>query len=120
MIQQVTLRDGVVIPVEVTMRASDVSGLAGQLRLDDVRRTFVEVGEWVSGTVRKAMPDRPETVEVTFGLKLAVEAGKLVSIVAKANAEASFTVKMTWNLSADRELTSTAQEPEPSASWTQQ
>lgn len=98
-IQPVVLPDGTVIPVEVLLRAGDVSDRAGGLRFDDVRHTFVEVGRWVSGTVREAMPDRPDTVEVAFGMKLAVEAGKLVSILAKANAEASFSVKMTWTLS---------------------
>jgi len=44
--------------------------------------------------VRSGLTDRPDEVEITFGLKAAGELGSLV--VAKAGIEASYSVKMTW------------------------
>jgi len=39
---------------------------------------------------------KPDSIEVTFGLKAAVEGGVAFFGVAKASAEANYTVKMTW------------------------
>jgi hypothetical protein len=42
----------------------------------------------------KDISDRPDEVEVTFGLKATGEVGSFA--VAKANAEANYKVKLTW------------------------
>jgi hypothetical protein len=42
----------------------------------------------------KQLSDRPDEVEVTFGLKVMGELGNLA--VAKAGAEANYTVTLTW------------------------
>jgi hypothetical protein len=44
--------------------------------------------------VRSGLADRPDEVEITFGLKASGELGSLV--VAKAGVEASYSVKLTW------------------------
>ena len=42
----------------------------------------------------KGLSDPPDEIEVTFGLKAAGELGNFA--IAKASAEANYTVKMTW------------------------
>ncbi|HEX6370292.1 MAG TPA: CU044_2847 family protein [Longimicrobium sp.] len=44
--------------------------------------------------LRDAFPDRPDELEIEFGIKASVEANGL--ILAKAAGEASFTVKALW------------------------
>ena len=44
--------------------------------------------------LRSGLADKPDEVEITFGLKASGELGSLV--VAKAGVEASYSVKLTW------------------------
>lgn len=53
----------------------------------------VEVGMAVAKKLQAFAENRPEAIEVTFGVKFSASGDVLV---AKASAEAQFTVKMTW------------------------
>lgn len=44
----------------------------------------------------------PDEVEVSFGIKTGVEAGIPFFALAKANAEASYTVKLTWKKDSEK------------------
>jgi hypothetical protein len=61
------------------------------------QEALVAVKQTISTTVvqlRDAFPDRPDELEIEFGIKASVEANGL--ILAKAAGEASFTVKALW------------------------
>jgi hypothetical protein len=62
--------------------------------LDSAMSAIHNMARRVSATV-KSLPiaERPSQIEVEFGLKLDAAAG---AVVAQASAEASFTVKLTW------------------------
>ena len=60
--------------------------------LSSAMNAIHNMAQRVKGTI-DALPDRPDTVEVSFGLKLDAEAGALV---ARAGTEASINVKLSW------------------------
>lgn len=80
-------------PRPTTMRGGNPVAVA--------QRSFQEALGAVKQTVataivelRDAFPDRPDELEIEFGIKASVEANGL--ILAKAAGEASFTVKAMW------------------------
>lgn len=78
-----TMRSGGEAPVERASRSFEAA-------LDTVKRTV-----WAAvRELRDAFPDRPDELEVEFGIKASIEANAL--IVAKAAGEASFVVKAVW------------------------
>ncbi|GAB7185285.1 hypothetical protein ATKI12_5116 [Kitasatospora sp. Ki12] len=66
-------------------------------RLDAVREVVRNVGRWAADSVSGTGPAVPDTLEIEFGLKLAVKSGALVGVLAEAGGEASFTVRMSWD-----------------------
>ncbi|MFJ9607432.1 CU044_2847 family protein [Kitasatospora sp. NPDC101176] len=66
-------------------------------RLDAVREVVRGVGRWAADGIAGTGPAVPDTLEVEFGLKLAVKSGALVGVLAEAGGEASFTVRMSWD-----------------------
>ena len=101
--------DGDVVLVEVESEAiAPQEGVvkAGRIAekvqdtVEDVQTKFEEAmnavrqnAQVIIGKV-KAIPDRPDEVEVTFGLKATGELGNFA--VAKVGAEANYTITMTW------------------------
>ena len=61
--------------------------------IDHAMLVINKMGQHITTTVN-SMPERPNGVEIEFGLKFDVEAGV---IIAKAGAEAGVTVKLIWN-----------------------
>ena len=105
---------GATILVEVEEEAAIAKGVVpvGRALGDKIESTVQEVQtkfEDAMGVVRenaqtiinkvKDLSDPPDEVEVTFGLKAAGELGNFA--VAKASAEANYTVKMTWKREAE-------------------
>ncbi len=79
--------------VRQVSRIDDMTEKSAQA-LDKAMSTIREMGQLVSETVKSInVADRPNKVELEFGLKLDAEAGALV---AKASAESSFKVVLTW------------------------
>ena len=60
--------------------------------VDRAMQTIREMAERVTATVR-GIAEKPQQVEVAFGLKLDAEVGALI---AKTGVEASINVKITW------------------------
>jgi len=98
---QFTLPDGSTVVIESDERETGVV----KAGLGDVTKQAGETFEQAAEKARKAalvildkvrsgLTDRPDEVEITFGLKASGELGSLV--VAKAGVEASYSVKMTW------------------------
>jgi hypothetical protein len=105
---QYTTEDGAIILVEATVEPDeDQSGVvraglkekAGETIIQ-AKTTFEEGLETVRHNAKvfikkvREMPDPPDEVEVAFGLKATGEVGNFA--VAKAGAEANYTVKLTW------------------------
>ena len=71
--------------------------------LDKAMSTIRQMGHRVSETVKSInVADRPNKVELEFGLKLDAEAG---AYIAKASTEASFKVTLTWEQGDTRQRT---------------
>ncbi|MGW2248606.1 CU044_2847 family protein [Kitasatospora sp. NPDC001660] len=66
-------------------------------RLDAVREVVKSVGRWAADGIVGTGPAVPDTLEVEFGLKLAVKSGAVIGVLAEAGGEASFTVRMSWD-----------------------
>jgi hypothetical protein len=87
---------GGLVRAEVEVGAGDVSAFSERLPLHEVQETIQRVGRWAVRTVRDHMPEPPDEVEVEFGIKLGVESGKVVGILAKASGETALTFRMSW------------------------
>ena len=77
-----------------TMRGGD-GPVAGAQR--SFQQAMVAIKKTIGSTIvelRDAFPDRPDELEIEFGIKASMEANGL--ILAKAAGEASFTVKALW------------------------
>ncbi|MFE2723087.1 CU044_2847 family protein [Kitasatospora sp. NPDC059327] len=98
-----TAPDSATAPATGTGGDAGVRDAAGRaladlpLRLDAVGEVLRDVGRWAAGSIADAGAAMPDTLEVEFGLKLAVKSGKLIGVVAEAGGEASFTVRMGWD-----------------------
>jgi hypothetical protein len=96
-----TLPDGSTVILESDGREADVVRGA---RPGELAKQATETFEQAAENARKAalvvlekvrgLHDSPDEVEITFGLKASGELGSIV--VAKASAEASYSVKLTW------------------------
>ncbi|MCK4450636.1 MAG: hypothetical protein KAX26_08595 [Anaerolineae bacterium] len=71
-----------------------------ETRFEDAMDAIRQNAQTIIDKVRKGLTDPPDEVEVTFGLKAAGELGNFA--VAKASAEANYTVKMTWKQEAEQ------------------
>jgi hypothetical protein len=113
--------DGVVIKAEVAALSgvgsngdSDMGGDAGArkilehaaqnavLGLEQARACIRAMGDWAAQTISQQIPGRPDSFELEFGLKLAVQSGQLVSVVAGVSGEASLVVRLGWDRSLER------------------
>ena len=112
--------DGGTVLVEVKDRADDAIPKGGvtyasrgvgeavkdaieevETRFEDAMDAVRQNAQTIIDKVRGGLTDPPDEVEVTFGLKAAGEFGNFA--VAKASAEANYTVKMTWKREEKKE-----------------
>jgi hypothetical protein len=98
---QFTLPDGSTIVIESDERETGVRKAGAGEVAERARETFEQAAEnarkaalVILDTVRGGLANKPDEVEITFGLKASGELGSLV--VAKAGVEASYSVKLTW------------------------
>jgi hypothetical protein len=100
---EVELPDGEVVLARVAVAdAGGDAGFVDRLKLDDAGRSVVRLGEWALRSVRDSLPDKPDRIDLEFGVTLAVKSGKLTSVLAEASGEASFVVKLGWDNLRDR------------------
>ncbi|MEV5877499.1 CU044_2847 family protein [Streptomyces sp. NPDC052101] len=78
------------------------AGEAVALTLDQVRDTVRGLGRWAAETVTGPAAGNPDTVEVEFGLKLAVKSGRLMGVIAEAGSEAGLTIRLSWDMASRR------------------
>ncbi|MFD0265911.1 CU044_2847 family protein [Streptomyces sp. NPDC127106] len=93
----IKMPDGSVLHAEVTRVGTQDVGVGRTLRLDQARDALWHMGCWAVETVKNQLPRPPDVFEMEFGMKLGMEAGELVAILAKASGEASIAVRMTWS-----------------------
>ncbi|MEV2217147.1 CU044_2847 family protein [Streptomyces sp. NPDC050997] len=99
---EVELDNGQVMLVEVVSSGGGDVAASGRLHLSQVKETLGEVSRWALESVREALPQPPDRLEVEFGLKLAVKSGRLLGVLAEAGGEGSITVKMGWDRVAEQ------------------
>lgn len=86
------LQEGVVKAGWVGEKAQDTVEKV-QTKFEDAMNAVRQNAQVIMDKV-KALSDKPDEVEVTFGLKATGELGNFA--VAKASAEANYTITMTW------------------------
>jgi len=104
---QFTTEDGATILVETAEKETIQPGVVKAGLKDKTEQAIAEakasfengleiVRHSASAFIKKVrgLPDPPDEVEMTFGLKATGEVGNFA--VAKAGAEANYTVKLTW------------------------
>jgi hypothetical protein len=94
------LPNGAVVKVEAaTIGSAQDVALLPTFSLEGIEKTLVGFAEIVKQAVAKATPD---SMELEFGLKLGLDGGKLISMLAHAKSEASLTVRLGWNQQIDK------------------
>jgi hypothetical protein len=78
-------------------------------RVDGLRETVVGVAASLRGAAAAA---RPDEVSVSFGVQLAVRAGRVVSVLADGEASASLSITLTWRHGVPPEDDEPAEPPE--------
>ena len=91
------------VEVEVTpvpgYQSTSTTGKQLEATFDTVLDAVRAVGERFGGTARRLLEEsRPDSVELTIGVKLTAEAGV---ILAKTASEAQFAIKIIWKGSGD-------------------
>lgn len=83
----------------------DEESLGGSVPVGRADQVVAEAGKTLEAAVREIVPsaqalldqlkavETPKTIEISFGLKISVEAG---AIIAKTAGEANFGIKLTW------------------------
>ena len=95
---EVVLPDGTVVLAETSGSAGgDVGGGLRRFSMDEAATALSGVGQWALETVRASLPEQPDSLEVEFGLKLAVKTGKLFGVLAEASGESSLLIRMSWD-----------------------
>ncbi len=72
-----------------------------ETKFEDAMDAVRQNAQTIIDKVKEGLTDPPDEVEVTFGLKATGEFGNFA--VAKASAEANYTVKMTWKREGKKE-----------------
>jgi len=72
--------------------ATDVSAL-DQLSLQDVADSIQQIAATIGSALQKAAPKR---ASVTFGIEVAVQAGKLTSLLVQGSGTATLNVTLEW------------------------
>ena len=96
-VSEVQLPDGTTVYAEVTPvgGATDVSA-QGKLSLDRAQDQLRGLTHWAFSTVRGALPERPDELELEFAVKLGAKGGSAMFILAETSGEASFRICMRW------------------------
>lgn len=91
-----------VVHAEVSVPAGgDVSVLDVVGNATALQEQITGIAEWVGGSLKAALPRRPDRVGVDFGVKFALKSGKLLSVLAEASGEASLVVRLEWDTADD-------------------
>lgn len=96
-----TLPDGSAVIMESDERETGIVKAGAGEMLKEATEKFEQAADnarkaaiVILNKLRAEMTDKPDEVEITFGLKASGELGSLV--VAKAGVEASYSVKLSW------------------------
>ncbi|MFI9205059.1 CU044_2847 family protein [Streptomyces sp. NPDC053048] len=105
-ITQLRLDDGTVVWARITEAqelagepsASPYEDSSAARRVADMAGGLADVVRGVTGSLRMGLAAaRPDEVTVQFGIELAAQAGRVVSLLADGTGKASLTVSLTWN-----------------------
>lgn len=91
-----TLNDNSVINVEVTPIGEQP--VSSQMRMfDEATAVIKSVAEDIASTLKEIKEDiKPDKFSVSLGLQIAVESGKLTSLIVKGTGSANLQITMEW------------------------
>ncbi len=90
---EVKLPNGATMRVQATVLGGEEDVAFGLLSFDDVSKTLEGIAEAISGAVHKVKPTK---AVVELGLELAVESGKLTTLLVKGNGKANLKIVLEW------------------------
>jgi Trypsin-co-occurring domain 1 len=104
-IREVELPNGQRIFVELDVPPAGDTGFRGReplawARLQD---QIVTVSRWVIAAAQEAVPEKPSRYTVSFGVRLALETGNIVGVLAKASGEATVSISVEWEAQHGKE-----------------
>ncbi len=93
----ILLEDGSVIKVQATKLSGtqDVASIDDYISLAEIADTIRRLATGLIGSVREAGPTK---ASITFGLEVAVESGKLTSLLVKGGGKGNLEISLEWEL----------------------
>jgi hypothetical protein len=93
-VESVLLPDGARLQIEVRAPSGyQEVGALDALSFDSVTKALESLGTSLSGALARMKPDK---AAIEFGMEIAVEAGKLTTLICQGKTTANFTVKLEW------------------------
>ncbi|MBN8456167.1 CU044_2847 family protein [Accumulibacter sp.] len=89
----VKLPNGATMHVQATVLGGEEDVAFGWLSFDEVSKTLEGIAGAISGAVQKVKPTK---AVVELGLELAVESGKLTTLLVKGNGKANLRIVLEW------------------------
>jgi len=89
----VKLPNGVIMHVRAAVLGDEEDVALGLLPFDEVSKTIEGLADAINGAIRKA---KPKKASVEFGLELAVESGKLTTLLVKGGGKANLKIALEW------------------------
>lgn len=89
----VKLPNGATMYVEAAMLGGEEDVALKLLSFDEVTQTLEGIANAVNGAIQKA---KPKKASVELGLELAVESGKLTTLLVKGSGKANLKIALEW------------------------
>ncbi len=89
----VKLSNGAIMHVEAAVLDDEEDVALGLLSFDEVSNTIEGLAEAINGAIQKA---KPKKASVELGLELAVESGKLTTLLVKGGGKANLKIALEW------------------------
>jgi hypothetical protein len=89
----VKLPNGATLHVEAVALGGEEDVALGLLSFDEVSETLAGIADAINGAIQKA---KPKKASVELGLELAVESGKLTTLLVKASGKANLKITLEW------------------------
>ncbi len=89
----VKLPNGATMHVEAVVLGEEEDVALGLLSFDEVSNTLEGLADAIGGAIQKA---KPKKASVELGLELAVESGKLTTLLVKGGGKANLKIALEW------------------------
>lgn len=98
---QIKMSDDSLIYIEVTKIGDQPVSSNKDVKLKDVTDQIAKIGKDLAQSIKSISEDlKPDEVGLEVGLDVAVESGRLTSVLVKGTSKANFKISMKWNISS--------------------